>query len=95
MHQRNLHILVVGFYKVNIGIDPDLIKEIFLLSTHAFELRSSYEFKVENLKAVHYDTQSSSFVGRKIWEIKPLEIKSCQSLEEFKKKLRKFSLQTP
>ena len=47
MHQRNLHILVVGFYKVNIGIDPDLIKEIFLLSTHAFELRSSYEFKIE------------------------------------------------
>ena len=44
------------------------------------------------MKAVHYDTQSSSFVGLKIWVIKPLEIKSCQSLEEFKKKIKKIVL---
>ena len=78
--------------KKKIVIDPDLIKEIFLLSTHAFELRSTYKFKVENVKAVHYDTQSSSFVGLKIWVIKPLEIKSCQSLEEFKNKIKKIVL---
>lgn len=92
MHQMNSQVLIIEFYKVEIGIDLDLLKEIFLLSTHAFELRSSYEFKIENMMAVHYGTEYLSFVGLEIWEIKPLEIKYCQSLEEFKKKTKKIVL---
>ena len=92
MHQMNSQVLIIEFYKVEIGIDLDLLKEIFLLSTHAFELRSSYEFKIENMMVVHYGTEYLSFVGLEIWEIKPLEIKYCQNLEEFKKKTKKIVL---
>ena len=92
MHQMNSQVLIIEFYKAEISIDPDLLKEIFLLSIHAFELRSSYEFKVENMMAVHYGTEYLSFVGLKIWEIKTLEIKYCQSLEERKKKTKKIVL---
>ena len=40
------------------GIALDLIKELVPLSTHTDDLRSSYEFKVENVKSVHYGTES-------------------------------------
>ena len=44
--------------------------------------------KVGNKKTVHYSTESFSFLDPKIWELKPLEIKSCQTLEEFKKEIK-------
>ena len=39
------------------------------------------------MKTVHYGTESLSFLGPKIWELLPLEIKSFQTLPELKKKL--------
>ena len=45
------------------------------LSTHPHNLRSTSEFKLENLKTVHYGAESLSFLGPKIWELVPLAIK--------------------
>ena len=67
---------------------PQLVKELFPLRTHAYNLRSTYEFKLENVKAVHYGTESLSFLGPKICELEPLEITSSHSLEEFKNKIK-------
>ena len=57
------------------GLAPQLVKELFLLSTHAYNLRSTYQFKIESL----------SFLGPKIWELVPLEIKFSHSLQELRK----------
>ena len=70
------------------GFAPQLIKELFPFSTHAYNLRSTYKFKLENVKTVHCGTEPLSFLGPKIWE--PLEIKSSHSLEEFKKKIKSW-----
>ena len=86
VHQRNLQVLPTEVYQVKMGLAPQLVKEPFPLSTHAYKLRSTYEFKLENVKTVHYGTESLSFLGPKIWEISPWETKSSHSLEEFKKK---------
>ena len=66
------------------GIAPDLIKELFHLSMHAYDLRSSYEFKRENGKTVHYGNDSLSFLRPNIWELVTFEIKSCKTLQQFK-----------
>ena len=87
VHQRNLQVLPTEVYQVKMGLVPQLVKEPFLLSTHAYKLRSTYEFKLENVKTVHYGTESLSFLGPKIWEIAPLETRTSHSLEEFKKKI--------
>ena len=88
--QRNLQVLATEVYKVKMDLTPQLVKELFPLSTHAFNLRSTYKFKLENVKIVHYGTESLSFLGPKIWELMPLEIKSCFLLEEFKKKIKSW-----
>ena len=85
VHQRNLQVLTTELYKVKMGLAPKLVKELFPPSTHAYNLRSTYEFKLENVKTVHYGTESLSFLGPKIWVLVPLEIKPSPSLEEFKK----------
>ena len=73
------------------SLAPELIKELFPLSTHAYNLRSTYEFKLENVLSVHYGTESFSFLGPKIWELVLLEIKSFHSLEELKKKIKSWN----
>ena len=70
------------------SLAPQLVKELFPLSTHAYNLRSTYEFKLENVKTLHCGTDSLSFLGPMIWELVPLEIKSSHSSEEFKKKIK-------
>ena len=88
VHQRNLQVLATVVYKVKMGLAPQLVKELFAFSTDECNLRSTYEFKIENVKTVHYGTESLSFLGPKIWELVPLEIKFSRSLEEFKKKIK-------
>ena len=88
VHQRNLQVLVSEVYKVKMVLTPQLVKELFPLSTHACNMRSTYEFKLENVKTFHYGTKSFSLLGPKIWEFVPLEIKSSQFLEEFEKKIK-------
>ena len=50
VHQRNLQVLVTEIYKVNMGFAPHLVKELFTISTQAYNLRSTCGFKLENVK---------------------------------------------
>ena len=75
VHQRNLQVLATKIYKVKMNLTPQLVKDLFPHSTQACNLRSTYEFKFENVKIVHYGSESLSFLGPKIWERGPLEFK--------------------
>ena len=65
VHQINLQVLATEVYKVKMGLVPQLVKELLPLSTHAYNLRSTYKFKLENVKTIHHDTESLSFLGPK------------------------------
>ena len=39
VHQKNLQVLATEAYKVKMGLSPQLVIELFLLSTHAYNLR--------------------------------------------------------
>ena len=49
VHQRNLQVLATEVYKVKMGLAPQLVKELFPVSTYAYNVRSAYEFKLENV----------------------------------------------
>ena len=46
------------------------------------------------IHSVYNGSQSKSYLGPKIWELFPLEIKTTESLAVFKKKLRNGNLMT-
>ena len=89
VHQKHLQALATEIYKVKMGPTPQPLKKLFPPSTHADNLRSTCEFKLENAKTVHYGIESLSFLSPKVWNF-------SHSLEEFKKEivdLRKLSMQ--
>ena len=84
VHRRYLQAPATVFHEVKLGIAPNLIKELFPLSRNAYDLKLCYEFKVEDMKTVHYVYKSLSFGGPKLlWKFELIEINSCQNLEEF------------
>ena len=64
------------------------MKDIFELQNPLYNLRSSRnQFRRENIKTVHYGLQSVIYLGLKIWELVPNNIKHSNSLSKFKKLL--------
>ena len=74
-------------FKVSNGLAPEITNNVFQINPSVYNLRNS-EFKTENVKTVHYGTESLSFLGLKIWKLVPLEIKNLTSLQIFKNKIK-------
>ena len=89
--QKNLQVLVKKIYKVKHGIAPEIMKDIFELQNPSHNLRSSCnQFKRENIKTAHYALQSVRYLGPKIWELVPNNIKYSNSLSKFKKLIKSW-----
>ena len=89
VHQKNLQVLVTEIYKVKNRIAPEIMRDIFELQNPSYNLRSSCnQLRRENLKTVHYGLQSVRYLGPKIWELVPNNIKYSNSLSKFKKLIK-------
>ena len=86
VHSRNLQILATEMFKVRNGLAPEITNNVFQINLSLYNLRNS-EFKTENVKTIHYGTESLSFLGPKIWQLVLLELKkstfflSCRYLK--------------
>ena len=78
-------------YKVKNGLAPEIMKDIFELQNPSHNLRSSCnKFRRGNIKSVPYGLQSVRYLGRKIWELVPYNIKYSNSLSKFKKLIKSW-----
>ena len=76
VHQKYLQVLVTELYKVKNGIAPKIMEDIFEQQNPSYNLRSSCnQFRRENMKTVNYGLQSVRYLGPKIWELVPNNIK--------------------
>ena len=95
VHQKNLQVLVTEIYKVKNGIAPEIMKDIFELQNPSYNLRSTCnQFRRGNIKTVHYGLQSVRYIGPKIWELVPNNIKYCDSLSKFRKLIKSWRLES-
>ena len=88
IHHRNLQILVTEIYKVINNLSPILMKEVFTIKDINYNLRSDVNFTSHNIRSVHYGTETISFLGPRIWAQVPNEIKTSNSLNIFKHKIK-------
>ena len=94
IHKRNLRFLACKMFKLKKGIAPALIKDLILPNRqHRYELRNNRDFAVPIVKSVHKGLESLSYLGPKIWELLPLEIKESETLLQFKAKIKKWNPQ--
>ena len=86
IHHNNIHTLAFGIYKVAKGICPEIMNDIFKLreNTH-YNLRHTSQFLVDPIYSVFNGSESASYMGPKIWEEIPIDIKNKDS-SDLKKK---------
>ena len=86
IHHRNIKALGTEFCKMKNGLSPELFTEIFTRETESHHnLRRCNNFRIPFVGIF--------FVGPKIWNILPDEIKQQTSLNSFKKSVKKWKPQ--
>ena len=55
----------------------------------SYNIRSNNTFERHQFHSVYRGTEWLSFLGPKIWDLVPLELKQLESLEVFKLKIKK------
>ena len=84
VHSKNLQILVTRMFKVYNNIAPPIFREIFDKRNPNYQLRHTSHFSIPTVRSVNNGTESLSFLGPKIWDIVPTELKNVKSLNAFK-----------
>ena len=91
IHMRNIQKLAIEMFKFRKGLSPPLMGNIFKLRTEIpYNLRNISEFSRPIVNSVYHGTESISYLGPKIWDILPQELKVIDNLAFFKKEIKKW-----
>ena len=71
-------------FKVYNNIAPPIFMEIFNKRNPNYQLRHTSHFSIPPVGSVYNGTESLSFLGPKIWDVVPTELKKVESLNAFK-----------
>ena len=75
-------------------LSPEILREIFVSKTSSYSLRRNDTFEKRKVHSVYHGTESLSFLGPKIWDLVPGELKQSETLYSFKLKKKKIELGT-
>ena len=90
IHHGNIKILATETYKFLQGLSPPLMNEIFVERNNNYSLRENNVLTRRRVISVRYGTETVSFLAPKIWDILPKDIKNSESLDIFKRKIKKW-----
>ena len=92
IHHKNLRGLAIEMYRIFNGLAPQIVTEIFPLRPQGqYNLRNWSDFTLPNVKTVNYGLESLRYLGPKIWESLPANIKQANSLDEFKASIKNWT----
>ena len=87
--KETCNILLIEIYKVEKRILPTIMNEIFqFFENTVYELRSGLHLPSRNSRTVFFGNESIINLGAKLWNIVPENIKSFESFNVFKSKIR-------
>ena len=90
IHHWNLQALATQMFKIHKGMCPDVPREIFVSKISLYNLRRKKTYERRQVHSVYHGTETLSFLGPKIWDLVPLELKQLESFEVFKLKIKKW-----
>ena len=96
IHHRNIQKLAIEIYKVLHGFSPPILNDIFVPVSRPYNFRRNDTLQRRRVNSVRHGTESVSFLGPKLWDLIPSDIKISQSLSIFKRKFKEWvPLQCP
>ena len=92
VHQRNLQLLLTEIYKTINNLNPSFMEEVFVTNAVPYNLRGSTNLVLPKARTNLYGIDTVRFVGQKLWENLPKEIKESKTLEIFKRNIKSTTL---
>ena len=77
-------------FKVYNNIAPPIITKIFNKRNPNYQLRHTSHFSIPPVRSVCNETERLSFLGPKIWDIVPIELKEVKTLSAFKSGIKNW-----
>ena len=100
IHHRNLQFLAIEMFKVDRGLAPVFMNEIFPKNKNAgtdnisSNTRSNASFyNPFNPKTVNYGAETLRSLGPKVWQLVPRELREIKSLKLFTKRIKMWTPQ--
>ena len=91
IHHRNLQTLATEMYKVSNGLSPAIISNLFQKRDKIqYNLRHNSSFILPEVNSVYNGTETIVFLGPKIWELVPTDIREKPNLKAFKEAIKKW-----
>ena len=88
IHMRNIQAIAIELCKVVHNLSPKMMNQIFVIKESKYP--SKCIFQTNNIRTTKYGLESLKYLGPKIWELIPEEIKNISSLELFKRKIKEW-----
>ena len=92
MHHRNLQVLATEMFKIHRDLSPEILRETSVSKTSLYNLERNDNFEKRKVRSVYQGTESLSFLGPKIWDLVPVELKQPETLYFFKLKIKNWVL---
>ena len=91
IYSDRLQKLATEMFKTYKGMAPQIMNEVFSRNYALnYNLRRHPEFASRAINTVHYGSESLSFLGPKIWEMLPVDLKNSDSLDSFKSGIKNW-----
>ena len=91
IHHKNLQTLAIEIFRLYTGSATDILNKVFPLKPPSnYNLRNQQEFTIWPMKTVHYRLNSLAYLGPKIWELLPNNVKILKSVEAFQSKIKSW-----
>ena len=69
-------------------MSPDYVSEMFQRQNHGYDVRNNQGLVQPSFSTIRYGFNSVRYLGSKIWNNLPNDVKNSNSLSVFKKRLR-------
>ena len=82
----------IMMYKIRKGLSPSYLNELFSIHTTQYEMRDNERYSLPAFNTVQYGKNSIRYLGAKLWNNIPVNIKTSVSLNTFKSAIHKWLL---
>ena len=88
LHIRNLQLLMTEVFKTKLSLNPSFMKDIFAEKQVSYGLRGCHNLSLPQARTTCYGLETISFLGCRLWQALPNDLKQSDTLSSFKRKIK-------